>query len=73
MQFFHPPITSSLFCPNVLLTTFFSNTLGVRDEVSHPYKTTGKIISCIFKTVCHLTAEEKKKVLDCMAASTTRI
>jgi hypothetical protein len=43
----HSPVTSSLFCPNVLL---FSNTLSlcsslnVRDQVSHPYRTTGKII-----------------------------
>jgi hypothetical protein len=42
-----PPATSSLLGPNILL---FSNTLNlcsslsVRDQVSHPYKTTGKII-----------------------------
>jgi hypothetical protein len=45
----HPPITSSLFGPNVL-STLFSNTLSlcsslhVRDQVSYPYKTTSKII-----------------------------
>jgi hypothetical protein len=37
--------------PNILLSTLFSNTLNlcssliVRDQVSHPYKTTGKIYS----------------------------
>jgi hypothetical protein len=50
MQFLHSPITSSLFGPNIFLCTLFSNTLSlcstvnVRDQVSHPYRTTGKII-----------------------------
>jgi hypothetical protein len=49
-SFYHPPTTSSLFGPNVLLSTLFSNTLSlcsslnVRDNVSHPHRTTGKII-----------------------------
>ena len=44
------PVTSSLLGPNILLNTLFSNTLSllssrnVSDQVSHPYKTTGKII-----------------------------
>jgi hypothetical protein len=48
MQF--PPITSSLFGPNILLCTLFSNTvsqsscLNVRYQVSHTYRTTGEII-----------------------------
>jgi uncharacterized membrane protein len=48
--FLQPPVTSSLIGPNILLSTLFSNTLNlcsslnVRDQVSHPYKTTGKII-----------------------------
>jgi hypothetical protein len=44
MQFFQPPVTSSLFDPNILLSTLFSNTLNVRDQVLHRYKITGKII-----------------------------
>jgi len=46
----HYPITSSLLGPNILLNIVFSNTLSflssrnVSDQVSHPYKTTGKII-----------------------------
>jgi len=46
----HSPVTSSLLGPNILLNTLFSNTLcflssrNVSDQVSHPYKTTGKII-----------------------------
>ena len=46
----HSPVTSSILGPNILLNTMFSNTLSflssrnVSDQVSHPYKTTGKII-----------------------------
>ena len=46
----HSPVTSSLLGPNILLNTLFSNTpsfltsRNVSDQVSHPYKTTGKII-----------------------------
>ena len=48
--FLHSPVPSSLLGPNINLSTLFSNTLGLRsslnvsDQVSHPYKTTGKII-----------------------------
>src|SRR5215469_8203726 len=50
LNFLHSPVTSSLLGPNTLLNTLFSNTLSLRsslnvsDQVSHPYKTTGKII-----------------------------
>ena len=46
----HSPVTSSLLGPNILLNILFSNTLSflsslsVSDQVSHPYKTIGKII-----------------------------
>ena len=46
----HSPVTSSLLVPNILLNTMFSNTLSflssrnVNVQVSHPYKTTGKIL-----------------------------
>ena len=49
-NFLHSPVTPSLLGPNILLNTLFSNTLGlcssrnVSDQVSHPYKTRGKII-----------------------------
>ena len=48
-SFLHSPVTSTLLGPNILLNTLFSNTLSlcsslnVSDQVSHPYKTTGKI------------------------------
>jgi hypothetical protein len=54
-SFLYSPVTSSLLCPNILLSTLFSNTLGLRsslnvnDKVSHPYKTTGKNMAlCTF-------------------------
>src|SRR5215475_2028009 len=49
-SFLHSSVTSSLLGPNTLLSTLFSNTLSLRsslsvsDQLSHPYKTTGKII-----------------------------
>jgi hypothetical protein len=58
--FYIPPTSSvlgpsSFFCPNILLSTPFSNTLSlyvlqlnVRDQVSHPYKTRGKSYSFIY-------------------------
>ena len=49
-SFLHSPVTSSPLGPNILLNTLFSNTLSLHsslnlsDQVSYPYKTTGKII-----------------------------
>jgi hypothetical protein len=49
-NFLYSPVTSSPLSPNILLRTLFSNTLSlcsslsVRDQVSHPYKTTGRIM-----------------------------
>jgi hypothetical protein len=53
-SYLHSPVTSSLLGPNILLNALFSYTLSlssslyVSDQVSHPYKTSGKtIILCI--------------------------
>ena len=49
-NFLHSPVTLSLLGPNTLLSTLFSNTpslrssLNVSDQISHPYRTMGKII-----------------------------
>jgi hypothetical protein len=49
-RFLYPPVTSSLFGPNILHSTQLSNTvslcssLNVKDQVSHPYRTKGKTI-----------------------------
>ena len=48
-SFLHSPLNSSLLGPNILLSTLFSTilslccSLNVSDQVSHPYKTRGKI------------------------------
>jgi len=49
-SFFHSPVALSHLGPNILLNTLFANTpslhssLNVSDQVSHSYKTNGKII-----------------------------
>jgi len=48
-SFLHSPVVSSRLGPNILLSTLFSNTLrcfflNMSHQVSHTYKTTGKII-----------------------------
>ena len=49
-SFLHLPVTLSFLGPNILFNTLFSNTLSlhfslnVNNQVSQPYKTTGKII-----------------------------
>jgi hypothetical protein len=75
----HSPITSSLFSPNIL-STLFSNilnlcsSLNVRDQVSHPYRTTGNIILLYSLILCFfLYQTRRQKVLDRMLASITRI
>jgi hypothetical protein len=58
-SFLHYPVTLYLLGPNILLSTLFSNALRLcsfltmSDQVSHPHKTTCKIIIpylnlCIF-------------------------
>jgi hypothetical protein len=53
-SFLQSPVTSSLLGPNILLSTLFSNTLSlwssqtIRDQVSHPYRTTGKNYSFVY-------------------------
>ena len=49
-SFLHSPVTSSHLRTNIFLSTLFSNIFSLRsslsaiDQVSHPYKTTGKVI-----------------------------
>ena len=64
--FLHSPLTSSLLGPNILLNTLFSNILSLRsslnvsDQVSHPYKTTGKII--VQRQYCRLLKKDIGKL-----------
>jgi hypothetical protein len=41
--FLQSPVTSSLFGPNILNTLSLCSSLNVRDQVSHPYRTKGKL------------------------------
>jgi hypothetical protein len=67
----HSPVTSSLLGPNILLSTLISKTLSLRyslnvtDHISHPYKTTGKMIvlhiltfAFLDSTICSSNGEQ---------------
>jgi hypothetical protein len=66
-SFLHPSDTSSLFSPNILLSTLFKNTLSllvcsylsVRYQISHPYRTTGKSTVLNILIFKFLRADEK--------------
>ena len=64
----HFPFTSPLLGPNILLSTLLSNalclrsSLNVRDQASHPYKTTGKItVLCILIFILRDSKLEDKR------------
>jgi hypothetical protein len=63
-SFLQPPVTSSLFGPNI---TLFPNTLSlcssinVGDHVSRPYRTTGKIIVLCILIFTFLDSGRKDK------------
>jgi len=63
-SFLHSPVTSSHFYPNILLSIVFSNTssLNVSDQVSHPYKTTGKIVVLWVLTFIFLGKTGRQKI-----------
>ena len=80
-SFLYSPVTSSLLGPNIHLNILFSNTLrlhsslSVSDQVSHPYKTTGKNIFnyiLIFKFL-DSKLEDKRFCTKCSQHSLTAI
>jgi len=58
------PVTLSFLGPNILLSTLFSNTLSlctiliVSDQVSHPYKTTGKVYNSVYLRQANWTTKD---------------
>jgi uncharacterized membrane protein len=64
--FLHPPVTSLLSSPNIHLSILFLNVLSlhfslqIREQISHPYRTTGKtkflyILIFLFSTADKMT------------------
>jgi hypothetical protein len=78
-SFLRPLVTSSLFGPNILLSTLFSYILSlcsahnVRDKISHPYRTTDKTVLLYILILCFQQQMRRQKDLDWMVASITRI
>jgi hypothetical protein len=61
----HSPVTSFLLGSNILLSTLFSNTINlcsflyVRDQVSHPYKTSSRIMVLYILTFTFLESRQE--------------
>jgi hypothetical protein len=80
MRFLQPPIILSLLGPNILIRNLYSKTLSlcsylnIRDQVSHSYKTTGKII-VLYIVIFTIFRQQtrRQKVLHWVVASITRI
>jgi hypothetical protein len=68
-NFLNSPFTSSPLGQNILLRTLFSKTLSLcssfnaRDQVSHPYKTTGRIMVLYILSFTFLDNRREDKIL----------
>jgi hypothetical protein len=68
-RFLQSPIISSLLGPNIILQTLFlnpqsSSSLNARDQISHPYETTGKITDPYNLILVFIDQERKQKILN---------
>ena len=76
-RFLQSLVTWSLLGPNILLSSLFSNNLSLRpslnvsDQVSHAYKTTGKIIVVCILIFMFLNLKSEDEILHRMVASIT--
>jgi hypothetical protein len=65
VQLLHSPVTSFLFGANILLRTLFSlnlcSSLNVTDQLSHPYKTNGRIMVLYILTFTFLHSRQEDK------------
>jgi hypothetical protein len=67
-SFLQPPVISFLFGQNILVNTLFSNTISlfcscnIRNEVLHPYRTTGKIIVSYIPVFTLLDSRREDKI-----------
>jgi hypothetical protein len=74
-SFLYFSVTSSVLVPNISLSTLFSNTLSlcssliVCDQVSHPHKTTGKIIVLYILIFKFLGSKLEGKIVHWLTAS----
>jgi hypothetical protein len=69
VQILHYPVTTSFLGPNILLRTLFPSFLSLcpyrntRDQVSHQYKTTGRIMVLYILTFTFLDSRREDKRL----------
>ena len=76
IQFFHPPLTSSLLAPYISLSTSLSSTprphsyRNVTDLVLHPCKITGKITVCTYiSNPTPLDSKRQDRMIACLLSS----
>jgi len=75
----HSPVTLSLLGPDIFLNTLFfktfslCNSLHVRDQVSHPYKTAAKIILLCILICIFLDRKLQNKIVGLMLVGILRL
>jgi hypothetical protein len=68
-DFYYPPITCSILHPRIFHSTLLLNALNARNDVSRPYRTTGKYQSFIcFNLNAFVYRTGRQNILDLMVA-----